>query len=158
VLVNPTRWLDVWRYLLFRDGVPVASGSTVAVGLTPELAGQVTPLTGPFTLADRPGPGTEPGQFKDPIGVAVGADGVIAVVDSGNVRVQRFNPDGTFLSTWGDDEGGVTFTRTESGLGPTGVTVASDGITWVADTWGHRVVALDANGADHRRGDGRPRG
>ena len=39
------------------------------------------------------------------------------------------------------------FTRTANGLGPTGITMAPDGITWVADTWGHRVVALDANGA-----------
>jgi sugar lactone lactonase YvrE len=146
-LVNPTRWLDVWRYLLFRDGVPLPPGSMVAVGLTPELAGRVTPVTGPFNLADRPGPGTEPGQFKDPIGIAVGADGVVAVVDSGNARVQRFNLDGTFLGTWGEDESGVTFTRTANGLGPTGITTAPDGITWVADTWGHRVVALDANGA-----------
>jgi sugar lactone lactonase YvrE len=119
----------------------------VAVGLTPELAGRVTPATGPFTLSDRPGSGTEPGQFKDPIGVAVGADGVIAVVDSGNARVQRFDRDGGFLGIWGEDEGGVTFTRTDNGLGPTGVTIAPDGTTWVADTWGHRVVALDANGA-----------
>jgi tripartite motif-containing protein 71 len=104
-------------------------------------------VTGPFNLADRPGPGTEPGQFKDPIGIAVGADGVVAVVDSGNARVQRFNLDGTFLGTWGEDESGVTFTRTANGLGPTGITTAPDGITWVADTWGHRVVALDANGA-----------
>ncbi len=146
-LVNPTRWLDVWRYLLFRDGVPLPPAATVAVGLTPELAGRVTPATGPFTLSDRPGPGTEPGQFKDPIGVAVGADGVIAVVDSGNARVQRFDRDGRFLGIWGEDEGGVTFTRTANGLGPTGITMAPDGITWVADTWGHRVVALDANGA-----------
>ncbi|MDF3042539.1 MAG: conserved rane protein of unknown function [Thermomicrobiales bacterium] len=146
-LVNPTRWLDVWRYLLFRDGVPLPPAETVAVGLTPELAGRVTPATGPFNLSDRPGAGTEPGQFRDPIGVAVGPDGVIAVVDSGNARVQRFDRDGGFLGMWGEDEGGVTFTRTTNGLGPTGVTVASDGITWVADTWGHRVVALDANGA-----------
>ena len=146
-LVNPTRWLDVWRYLLFRDGVSLPSGSTVAVGLTPELAGRVSPLTGPFTLADRPGPGTEPGQFKDPIGVAVAADGVIAVVDGGNARVQRFDRDGKLLGVWGEDEGAVTFTRTANGLGPTGIEVAPDGITWVADTWGHRVVALDANGA-----------
>jgi sugar lactone lactonase YvrE len=119
----------------------------VAVGLTPELAGRVTPATGPFTLSDRPGPGTEPGQFKDPIGVAVGEDGVITVVDSGNARVQRFGRDGAFLGIWGEDEGRVTFTRTANGLGPTGVTIAPDGITWVADTWGHRVVALDADGA-----------
>ena len=25
-LVNPNRWLDVWRYLLFRDGVPLPPG------------------------------------------------------------------------------------------------------------------------------------
>jgi sugar lactone lactonase YvrE/4-amino-4-deoxy-L-arabinose transferase-like glycosyltransferase len=146
-VVNPTRWLDVWRYLLFRDGVPLPPESTVAVGLTPELAGRVTPATGPFNLADRPGPGSEPGQFKDPIGVAVGADGIIAVVDSGNARVQRFARGGTFLGVWGEDESGVTFTRTANGLGPTGITTAPDGATWVADTWGHRVVALDANGA-----------
>jgi sugar lactone lactonase YvrE/4-amino-4-deoxy-L-arabinose transferase-like glycosyltransferase len=146
-LVNPTRWLDVWRYLLFRDGVPLPPESTVAVGLAPELAGRVAPVTGPFSLADRAGPGTEPGQFKDPIGVAVGSDGVIAVVDSGNARVQRFDRDGKLLGVWGEDENGVTFTRTANGLGPTGITLAPDGITWVADTWGHRVVALDANGA-----------
>ncbi|MGH8938779.1 MAG: hypothetical protein ACRDV2_05450, partial [Actinomycetes bacterium] len=150
-LVDPGRWLDVWldvwRYLLFRAGVPRPAPATVAVGLTPELAGQVTPATGPFTLTDRPGPGAEPGQFKDPVGVAVGHDGVIAVVDSGNARVQRFAPDGQFLGIWGGDAGVVRFTRTDSGLGPTGVTVAPDGTTWVADTWGHRVVALDASGA-----------
>ena len=121
-VVNPTRWLDVWRFLLFRDGVPLPPAATVAVGLTPELAGRVAPATGPFNLSDRPGPGTEPGQFKDPIGIAVGADGVIAVVDSGNARVQRFDRDGTFLGIWGEDEGGVTFTRTANGLGPTGIT------------------------------------
>src|SRR5918994_99906 len=99
------------------------------------------------TGGDRPGPGTERGQFKDPIGIAVGADGVIAAVDSGNARVQRFDRDGKFLGIWGEDEGGVTFTRTDNGLGPTGVTIAPDGTTWVADTWGHSVVALDANGA-----------
>ena len=72
-LVNPTRWLDVWRYLLFRQGVPLPPATTVAVGLTPELAGRVAPATGPFDLSDRQGPGSEPGQFKDPIGIAVGS-------------------------------------------------------------------------------------
>jgi sugar lactone lactonase YvrE len=145
-LVNPTRWLDVWRYLLFRQGVPLPPATTVAVGLTPELAGRVAPATGPFDLSDRRGPGSEPGQFKDPIGIAVGPDDVIAVVDSGNARVQRFTREGEFLGVWGEDEGGVTFTRTANGLGPTGIRVAADGNTWVADTWGHRVVALDGNG------------
>lgn len=144
-LVNPTRWIDGWRYLLFRDGVPAPPAAMVAVGLAPEVAGRIQPPTGPFNLTDRPGSGTEPGQFKDPIGLAVSADGIIAVVDSGNARVQRFTADGTFLDIWGDDLG-VTFTRTENGLGPTGITIAPDGLTWVADTWGHRVVAIDGDG------------
>jgi DNA-binding beta-propeller fold protein YncE len=146
-LVNPSRWLEVWRYLLFRDGIPPPAPATVAVGFAPELAARVTPRAGPYDLGDRPGPGAEPGQFADPIGVAVEADGIIAVVDSGNARVQRFDRDGAFLGIWGEGEAGVTFTRTENGLGPTGITIAPDGSTWVADTWGHRVVALDADGA-----------
>ncbi len=145
-LVNPTRWIDGWRYLLFRDGVPAPPAATVAVGLAPEIAGRIQPPTGPFNLTDRPGSGTEAGQFKDPIGLAVNADGVIAVVDSGNARVQRFSADRTFLDVWGDAEGSVSFTRTENGLGPTGITIAPDGLTWVADTWGHRVVAIDGAG------------
>jgi DNA-binding beta-propeller fold protein YncE len=145
-VIDPARWLDVWRYLLFREGVAAPAPATVAVGLTPELAARVTVRSGPYDLGDRPGPGTEPGQFTDPIGVAVGPDGVVAVVDSGNARVERFAADGRFLGAWGEDEGGVTFTRTENGLGPTGIAITPDGTTWVADTWGHRVVALDANG------------
>ncbi|MBW3632878.1 MAG: hypothetical protein KY456_07610, partial [Chloroflexi bacterium] len=96
-LVNPTRWLDIWRFLLFREGLPPPPVATVAVGMTPELAGRVAPATGPFDLSDRRGPGSEPGQFKDPIGVTVAQDGVIEVVDSGNARVQRFDRDGEFL-------------------------------------------------------------
>ena len=146
VVVDPRRWLDLWRFLLFRDGVPLPAPASVAVGLMPELANQVSPSSGPYDLRDRPGPGTQPGQFKDPIGVAVAPDGVIAVVDSGNARVQRFDRDGELLGIWGSDESAASFTRTANGLGPTGVTIAPDGLTWVADTWGHRVVALDANG------------
>lgn len=144
--VNPTRWIDLWRFLLFREGVPLPQPAVVSVGLTAELASRVMPATGPFDLSDRPGPGAEPGQFKDPIGVAISPDGTIAVVDSGNARVQRFASDGDFLGIWGEGEGDVTFTRTANGLGPTGITTGADGRTWVADTWGHRVVALDENG------------
>jgi DNA-binding beta-propeller fold protein YncE/4-amino-4-deoxy-L-arabinose transferase-like glycosyltransferase len=144
-LVTPSRWLPVWRYLLFREGIAPPQPQTVAVGLAPELAQRVSVSTGPYDLSDRPGPGTQPGQFKDPIGIAIAPDGTIDVVDSGNGRVQRFDANGKFLGIWGE-ENGVTFPRTENGLGPTGITIAPDGRTWVADTWGHRVIALDANG------------
>ena len=148
-VVDPREWAETWHYLLFREGITPPLPLTVAVGLTPELAQRVAVRTGPYDLSDRPGPGTEPGQFNDPIGVAVGADGTIAVVDSGNGRVQRFDRDGDFLGSWGggEDEGGVTFARPANGLGPTGITISADGLTWVADTWAHRVVALDGSGA-----------
>lgn len=148
-VINPGHWLQTWRYLLYRDGITPPPPEMVAVGLGPELAQRLALQTGPFDLSDRPGPGTEPGQFKDPIGVAVGPDGSIAVVDSGNARVERFDAAGDFLGVWGGsgDDRGVTFARTANGLGPTGITISADGRTWVADTWGHRVVAIDASGA-----------
>ncbi|MFN8675074.1 MAG: hypothetical protein U0Z70_01730 [Thermomicrobiales bacterium] len=145
-LINPTRWLDLWKYLLFRRGIETPAPEMISLGLTTELASRVQAPAGPFALGQAPGPGTEPGQFKDPVGVAVAADGTTLVVDSGNARVERFREDGSFLDIWGQSDLGSIFTRTANGLGPTGITVAPDGQTWVADTWGHRVVALDANG------------
>lgn len=41
--------------------------------------------------------GSGDGQFKFPRGVAVDENGFIIVGDSGNNRIQIFNPDGTFL-------------------------------------------------------------
>jgi uncharacterized protein (TIGR03663 family) len=145
-VINPTRWLELWQYLLFRRGIDAPPPVMISLGLTPELASRVQAPVGPFALGQAPGSGTEPGQFKDPIGVAIAPDGTILVVDSGNARVERFRADGSFLDIWGESDLGSIFTRTANGLGPTGITVGPDGMTWVADTWGHRVVALDANG------------
>lgn len=41
-------------------------------------------------LAAWGGPGGEPGQFRDPTGVAVDGDGNVSVADIGNGRVQTF--------------------------------------------------------------------
>ena len=145
-VVNPGKWLDLWKFLLFRRGLDAPAPEMISLGLAPELASRVQAPVGPFALGQAPGSGTEPGQFKDPIGVATAPDGTTLVVDSGNTRVQRFRADGSFLDIWGESDLGSLFTRTSNGLGPTGITVAPDGLTWVADTWGHRAVALDANG------------
>ena len=35
--------------------------------------------------------GSEPGRFKEPSHLALSGDGQLYVVDSGNVRIQKFN-------------------------------------------------------------------
>ncbi len=45
--------------------------------------------------------GSEPGQFNLPLQAAVATDGTLYVVDSGNFRVQAFNPDGDYTLSIG---------------------------------------------------------
>ncbi len=47
-------------------------------------------------------PGTGPGQFHVPHGIAVDRRGVVYVADRENSRLQLFSPDGEFLSEWTD--------------------------------------------------------
>ena len=47
-------------------------------------------------------PSSSPGQFNSPLGVAVDASGrYVYVVDTINRRVQKFDSNGNFLTTWG---------------------------------------------------------
>jgi DNA-binding beta-propeller fold protein YncE len=47
-------------------------------------------------------PGTGPGQFRLPHGIAVDAQGTVYVADRENSRVQLFSPDGQFRAEWTD--------------------------------------------------------
>jgi len=83
-------------------------------------------------------PGSGPGQFNDPQGLAVDDSGVIVVADSGNNRLQVLSFDGT---TFG-------FLRAiTAGLnGPTGVAAYGTDHIIVADTGNDKVKVLDAQG------------
>jgi DNA-binding beta-propeller fold protein YncE len=48
-------------------------------------------------------PGSSNGQFLQPTGIAVDADGNVYVVDVMNHRVQKFTSDGAFLTKWGSE-------------------------------------------------------
>ena len=145
--VSPGEWIANGRFLLFREGLAATEAQSVALGLGPELAARAAPAAaGPFSLTQWPGPGDAPGQFDRPIGVAADAAGTVYVVDGGNGRVQRFAADGSFVGAWGDTGTGLELARASAGLGPTGIAVGDDGLAWVADTWNHRVVALDPGG------------
>lgn len=45
-------------------------------------------------------PGSGPGQFHVPHGIAVDSQGIVFVADRENSRLQLFHPDGTFQSEW----------------------------------------------------------
>ena len=93
----------------------------------PELRATVTWIKGSR--------GGQEGQVDEPIGFAVAADGDIYEADLGNVRVQRFAADGTFLAEWKDE-------RLRQ---PTDVAIDSHGRVYVLDNAG-AIYELAPNG------------
>ncbi|MCA9858956.1 MAG: 6-bladed beta-propeller, partial [Thermomicrobiales bacterium] len=146
-IVFPSRWENGVRYLLFREGIVQPEPETAYAGYGSRLSNQLTPSSGPYGLTDRPGPGSGRGQLNDPRGIAADiTSGTTYVVDMGNGRVESYSFDGAFAGSWGGVGGTVDFGRTDDGLGPTGIAIGFDGLIYVADTWNHRVVVLNANG------------
>jgi uncharacterized protein (TIGR03663 family) len=90
--------------------------------------------------------GDAPGQFRQPRGLAIAPAGSpfpgrIYVADTGNHRVQVFEPDGTFAFGWG------SFGEAEGQFNePWGIGVAADGRVYVVDTWNHRIQVFTPDG------------
>lgn len=152
-IVLPNRWMDGIDFLLYREIAALPPAQTVEVGFNQEIANRLFPNSGPYGLLDRVGPGTGRGQFNGPRGIAVDPAGnTTYVVDSGNLQIDRFDAAGAYIGSWGGDDtpGGIQFGSLvlEDGgiLGPAGITVAPDGVVYVADTWNHRLAGLNADG------------
>jgi hypothetical protein len=120
------------------------------------------------------GPGSGPGQFRSPRGIARGPFGDVYVADTFNDRVQRFGADGRLLDGFGglhhpedvavDPLGNVYVADTGAGeivkysiLGtvvarwggfdhPAGVAVAGTDRVFVSDSRRARIVELDGQG------------
>lgn len=86
-------------------------------------------------------PGSGQGELYQPTNIAIGPDGDLYVVDTGNFRVQRFKPDGSFVRTYG--EAGDTpgsFAR------PKGIAVDREGRIYVVDAAFQNVQIFDGAG------------
>ena len=81
---------------------------------------------------------TAPGDLAKPSGLAVDADGNLYVCDTLNDRIEVFDADGKFISTYGKNgDGPGYFAR------PKGVAIDSDGHIWVADGMQDRVQVFN---------------
>ncbi len=84
---------------------------------------------------------TSPGDFSKPAGVAVDAEGNLYVADTYNNRVEIFDADGNFVSTFGKaGDGPGYFSR------PKGIAIDGDGHIWVADGMQDRVQVFNKDG------------
>jgi sugar lactone lactonase YvrE len=81
---------------------------------------------------------TTPGDFAKPTGVAVDQDGNLYVCDTLNNRIEIFDADGKFISTFGKAGDGPGYLSR-----PKGVAIDSDGHMWVADGMEDRVQVFN---------------
>ena len=84
---------------------------------------------------------TNPGDFAAPSSVAVDTEGDVYVTDTLNNRVEIFDADGQFITSFGKHcDGPGCFAR------PKGIAVDSDGHIWVADQFTDRLQVFNREG------------
>ncbi len=86
--------------------------------------------------------------FAFPQGIAVGPEGNVYVLDTGNCIVKKFDPSGKLLVKWGGpgDLDGQFGAGHWPGDGPVDVAVDSSGTVYVADTYNYRIQKFDSSG------------
>jgi sugar lactone lactonase YvrE len=87
--------------------------------------------------------GALPGSFNEPWGIAIDDDGNIYVADTWNHRIQKFSPEGQFITAWGRFGQRET---PDSFWGPRDVAIDPSGHVYVTDTGNKRIAVFDSAG------------
>lgn len=96
------------------------------------------------------GPAKE-ASFKDPVGVAVTAEGDLLIVDRSNHRIRRFDPRTGIITTvagsgvFGFNGDDIRAEQAHLRL-PLDVALDRAGNLYIADFWNHRIRRVDRNG------------
>ncbi|MEO6458709.1 MAG: flippase activity-associated protein Agl23, partial [Chloroflexia bacterium] len=158
------------KYFLYRDPGQSLGSRNFFLYVRNDLASK-TGLSGPSGVVAPPPPvnpvpdptskihgmyelspaGNERGQFNLPRGITVGPDGSFYVVDTANMRVQKFDATGKWVALIGAGKGNGDgqfngFSDEAVGTGPGGIAVDPAGNIYVADTWNHRIQKFDKDG------------
>ena len=81
-------------------------------------------------------------HFQNPYGVATDSVGNIYVADTDNNQVQKFYPNGTFITKWG------SYGSSDGNFSsPHGVAVDAAGNVYVADSNNHRIQKFNSSGS-----------
>jgi DNA-binding beta-propeller fold protein YncE len=84
--------------------------------------------------------GLGPGELVGPQNITIDEEGYLYVVEYGNRRISKFDPDGTFIVSFGQRETGF-----RGLLSPAGIAAGRDRI-FVADSTFRQIYAFDRNG------------
>jgi predicted membrane-bound mannosyltransferase/sugar lactone lactonase YvrE len=104
-------------------------------------SGDVLHIWGSF--ADQSLGSAPPGTFYEPWGIAVDQSGFVYVADTWNHRIQKFSPQGTFVTQWGFfGQGGSG----DAFWGPRDIVLVPEGYLLVTDTGNKRVAIFDFDG------------
>ncbi|MBU0580376.1 MAG: hypothetical protein KKA19_04285 [Candidatus Margulisbacteria bacterium] len=112
------------------------------------LSNKVKPLKPYIFLTEWGEKGDREGQFENPLKIAIDKNNNIYVVDRDNCRIQKFDSDGNFITTWGS-KGRTKKNGPElAGLFLLPIGICSDGSNniYVVDRGNSRIQKFDSDG------------